>query len=84
MIADGDSRPLLGETSRDGCADAGRAAGDENGFAGKIGNNETGSGHQDAFLARIRSRDFGWSSRRQSMANPALDQRSHPRGATST
>jgi hypothetical protein len=46
MVTDRDSRPLLGEASRDGGADAGRAAGDQNGFAGEIGNNQTGSGYQ--------------------------------------
>jgi hypothetical protein len=58
MIADGDARPLLRETSRHCSADAGRTAGDENILAGKIGNYETGSGHQDAFLAEVRIARF--------------------------
>jgi hypothetical protein len=70
MISDSDARPLLGETSRDGGADARRAAGDEDGFAGKIWNYETGSGHQDAFLAKVRSQGFGWPSRNESTADP--------------
>src|SRR5579863_7771213 len=45
MIADGDARALLGEASRDRGPDPRRAAGDQNGFAGEIGDNETGSGH---------------------------------------
>ena len=64
MIADRDARPLLGEASRDRRADAGRAAGNKNSFAGEIGNDEAGSGHQGAFLAEVRLRNFGWSSRR--------------------
>src|ERR1700722_18919236 len=56
MITDSDTRSLLGEASGHRRADAGRAAGDENGFAGKIGNDEARSGHQGAFWARVRLR----------------------------
>src|ERR1700722_5015606 len=49
MITDCDTRSLLGEASGHSSADAGRAARDENSFAGEIGNNEARSGHQSAF-----------------------------------
>ena len=50
IVTDGDARPLLGEAPRHRGPYAGRAAGDEHGFAGEIGNDEAGSGHEQAFL----------------------------------
>src|ERR1700678_3504968 len=64
MITDRDPGSLLGETSGHSSADAGRAARNENIFAGEIGNDEARSGHQGAFLAEVRLQYFGWSSRR--------------------
>jgi hypothetical protein len=55
MVADRDARPLPGETPRHSGPYAGRAAGDENGLSGEIGNSDAGSGHERAFLlAEIR------------------------------
>ena len=50
LVTDRDPRPLLGEASRDGGPHPRRTAGDQDSFAGEIGNDETGSGHKEALL----------------------------------
>ena len=78
MVTDGDARPLLGEAPRHRGPYAGRAAGDEHGFAGEIGNDEAGSGHERAFLLLgIRRQASRGGGRVKSRAWP--QQRSAPR-----